>query len=296
MCPPRWIDEVVIPSFETGLRRSGRQRSELDFLPTVTCAIDDDEARAMDAARRTVAFYSTVRTYKPLWEMHGFADAAAAAGEAFRRGDLAAVPEQIPDEMVDAYTAAGPLDKVRARVSEAAERGDGVWLTPATYFIRRSRSPSTRRRSSRLSAFLDSLSGPAGDGAGRARVRQFLAEHAGASPLSVCDAGAAARIAAVLASSSRRAIWSRPPGTGSSAGRGSISRWIRLRTWRAKWGWRVRPGRGCPRPSPSGPAPADPAAPPRSLGLPLPWLVAARSPGPRRPARLRVRNPPDSPI
>ena len=61
--------------------------------------------------------------------------AAAAAGDAFRRGDLPAVPEAIPDEMVEAYTAAGPLDKVRARVSEVAERGDGVWLTPATYFI-----------------------------------------------------------------------------------------------------------------------------------------------------------------
>jgi probable F420-dependent oxidoreductase len=135
MCPPRWLDEVVIPSFETGLSRSGRQRSELDFIPTVCCAIDEDESRALDAARRTIAFYSTVRTYQPLWELHGFAEAANAAGEAFRRGDLAAVPEQIPDAMVEAYTAAGPLDKVRERVAEAAERGDGVFLTPATYFI-----------------------------------------------------------------------------------------------------------------------------------------------------------------
>ena len=135
MCPPRWVDEVMLPNVEAGLERSGRQRSEIDFIPTVCCAIDDDETRALDAARRTIAFYSTVRTYQPLWEMHGFADAAAAAGDAFRRGDLAAVPEAIPDEMVDAYTAAGPLDKVRARVEEAAKRGDGVWLTPPTYFI-----------------------------------------------------------------------------------------------------------------------------------------------------------------
>jgi probable F420-dependent oxidoreductase len=135
MCPPRWLDEVVIPSFEQGLERSGRQRSELDFIPTVTCVIDDDEARAIDAARRTIAFYSTVRTYKPIWEMHGFAEAAEAAGDAFRKGDLAAVPDHIPDEMVEAFTAAGPLDKVRDRVAEVAERGDGVFLTPATYFI-----------------------------------------------------------------------------------------------------------------------------------------------------------------
>jgi probable F420-dependent oxidoreductase len=135
MCPPRWIDEVMVPSFEMGLSRTGRPRADLDFIPTITCAIDDDESRALDAARRTIAFYSTVRTYRPLWEMHGFADAAEAAGEAFRRGDLAAVPQQIPDQMVDAYTAAGPLDKVRARVAEVAARGDGVFLTPATYFI-----------------------------------------------------------------------------------------------------------------------------------------------------------------
>jgi probable F420-dependent oxidoreductase len=135
MCPPRWVDEVMLPSLETGLSRSGRRRSEIDFIPTVCCAIDDDEARAVDAARRTIAFYATVRTYKPLWEMHGFADAAAAAGDAFRKGDLGAVPEAIPDEMVDAYTAAGPLDKVRARAKQAADRGDGLWLTPPTYFI-----------------------------------------------------------------------------------------------------------------------------------------------------------------
>jgi probable F420-dependent oxidoreductase len=135
MCPVKWVDEVMVPSFEKGLSRSGRQRSDLDFLPTVCCAIDDDEARAIDAARRTIAFYATVRTYRPLWEMHGFADAAEAAGDAFRKGDLAAVPEAIPDEMVEAYTAAGPLDKVRARVEEMAERGDGLWLTPPTYFI-----------------------------------------------------------------------------------------------------------------------------------------------------------------
>jgi hypothetical protein len=36
---------------------------------------------------------------------------------------------------VEAFTAAGPLDKVRERVAEVAERGDGVFLTPATYFI-----------------------------------------------------------------------------------------------------------------------------------------------------------------
>ncbi|MBS1879444.1 MAG: LLM class flavin-dependent oxidoreductase [Actinobacteria bacterium] len=131
----RWIDDVVVPAFEEGLRRSGRDRASFDYLPTVCCAIDDDEARAIEMARRTISFYATVRTYAPLWELHGFAAEAAAAGEAFRRGDLAGVPAAISDAMVDAYCAAGPLDKVRARVEATAERADGLFLTPPTYFI-----------------------------------------------------------------------------------------------------------------------------------------------------------------
>jgi hypothetical protein len=71
----------------------------------------------------------------PLWEMHGFGEAARAVAEAFRRGDFAAMPRCVPDEMVDTYCAAGPLDKVRERVAEAAERADGVWLGPPMYFI-----------------------------------------------------------------------------------------------------------------------------------------------------------------
>ena len=130
----------------------GEQRSDLDFIPTIATVIDDDESRALDAARRTIAFYSTVRTYKPLWEMHGFADAAEAAGDAFRKGDLAAVPEQIPDEMVDAYTAAGPLDKVRARVEPRSPSAATASCSPRRpTSSRRSRSASTRPDLSRRS-------------------------------------------------------------------------------------------------------------------------------------------------
>ncbi len=92
----RWIDEVVRPGFEGGLRRSERERADFDYLPTVCCAIDDDEARALDMARRTISFYATVKTYAPIWEMHGFTDAANEAAAAFRRGDLAGVPAAIP--------------------------------------------------------------------------------------------------------------------------------------------------------------------------------------------------------
>jgi probable F420-dependent oxidoreductase len=135
MCSLRWLDEVLVANFERGLSRSGRQRADLDFVPTISCAINEDEGAAYDAARKTICFYATVRTYMPLWEMHGFGDAAAAVGDSFRARDLAAMPGHIPDEMVDTYTAAGPLDKVRERAEAVAERADGLFLTPPSYFL-----------------------------------------------------------------------------------------------------------------------------------------------------------------
>jgi probable F420-dependent oxidoreductase len=146
MCSLRWLDEVLVASSERGIERSGRDRQSFDFVPTVCCVIDDDEAAAYDAARRTIAFYATVRTYAPLWEMHGFGEAAAAVGDAFRAGDFASMPGHVNEEMVDTYCAAGPLDKVRERVERVAERADGVFLTPATYFIAPDRIAEYQRR------------------------------------------------------------------------------------------------------------------------------------------------------
>ena len=124
------------PELREGPEALRRQRSDLDFLPTVCCAIDDDEARAIDAARRTIAFYATVRTYRPLWEMHGFADAAQAAGDAFRKGDLAAVPERDPRRDGRGLHGRRPARQgPRARSRRSPSAATASSSRPPTYFI-----------------------------------------------------------------------------------------------------------------------------------------------------------------
>lgn len=135
MCSTEWIERELIPAYEEGLNRSSRERASFRHIASICCAIDDDEERALDAARRTVAFYATVKTYLPLYDLHGFGAEAAAAGEAFKRGDLAGVLAAIPDAMVERYCAVGPPDKVRARVAEISERVDGILPGPPTYFL-----------------------------------------------------------------------------------------------------------------------------------------------------------------
>ncbi|MBK8294952.1 MAG: LLM class flavin-dependent oxidoreductase [Solirubrobacterales bacterium] len=135
LCSARWIEEVIVPAFELGLSRSNRDRSDFTYLPSICVAIDDDYERGMDAARRTVAFYSTVKTYMPLYELHGFGENAANAAAAFRKGDIEGVAAAIPDEMVEQYCAVGTVDKVKAKVEEVAQFADAIFPGAPTYFI-----------------------------------------------------------------------------------------------------------------------------------------------------------------
>lgn len=138
ICSERWLSEVLVPNFEKGLARSGRERSNFDFIPGVCVAITRDESEleaAYDAARKSLAFYATVRTYAPVFELDGFGSEAEAVGNAFRAGDLAGVAAAVTDEMVDCYCAVGPPERVREKVASVAAFGDAVSVGPPTYFI-----------------------------------------------------------------------------------------------------------------------------------------------------------------
>lgn len=135
ICSASWIEEVVVPNFETGLARSGRERRDFTFMPSICVAIDDDYERGLDAARRTLAFYSTVKTYRPLFDHHGFGESAAEAASAFGRGDIEGVAAAITDEMVEHYCAVGTPDKVREKVREIAPFADIILPGAPTYFI-----------------------------------------------------------------------------------------------------------------------------------------------------------------
>ncbi|MGA7397896.1 MAG: LLM class flavin-dependent oxidoreductase [Solirubrobacterales bacterium] len=135
LCSAQWIEQEIVPAFELGLSRSNRKRSDFTYLPSICVAIDDDYQRGLDAARRTVAFYSTVKTYMPLYELHGFGENAASAAAAFRKGDIEGVAAAIPDEMVEQYCAVGSVDKVRAKVEEVAQFSDAIFPGAPTYFI-----------------------------------------------------------------------------------------------------------------------------------------------------------------
>lgn len=131
----RYTREVVLPNLAAGLKRAGRERKEVEVCLSVTCAISRDRAAARRAAAGSVAFYATVRTYEPLFVLHGFGREARAIQEAFRRGDQAGMMDAVTDEMLDAFAVAGTPDEVRGRLKDYEEVADVVKFSPPPYFL-----------------------------------------------------------------------------------------------------------------------------------------------------------------
>lgn len=137
MWTPRWVKDVVLPNVAIGLKRSGRERKDIDIWGSVTVAITNDKKQGYRDARGAPGFYATIRTYEPLFTHHGFDKEVAQIREAFVKlqgfGDE--VLEPIHEEMTDQFVAVGSADEVRKRVDEFAELCDGVDLNVPSNFV-----------------------------------------------------------------------------------------------------------------------------------------------------------------
>lgn len=123
-----WLTERLLPELAAGAERG--QRPVPPVSVALICAVDDaDPAGARAAAGLTVGFYATVRTYEPLFSMHGFAERLPAIRRAFVTGDPARLADAVGEDMVDTFAAAGAAADVRARARAAIGAGQRLWAT-----------------------------------------------------------------------------------------------------------------------------------------------------------------------
>ncbi|MEE9252967.1 MAG: LLM class flavin-dependent oxidoreductase [Thermodesulfobacteriota bacterium] len=135
VCSLKYLKEVVCPSIKSGLEVSGRDRGDFTLSSIITCAPSKDRKRAEDAARRTIAFYATVKTYAPPFKLHGFEREAALIREAFFKEDLDSMIKNVSDEMVRAFAVVGDVDQCRRRVQEYRRYVDLPILSAPHYYL-----------------------------------------------------------------------------------------------------------------------------------------------------------------
>jgi len=130
-----WALEEMKPAVEAKLAEAGRQREDIEVNLWPWAAPNPDEAEAIDDARPTMAFYGGVKQYEPFFEAHGFGNVARKLQEGVQRGDYKSVAHLVPDEMVRAFVAVGPPEKVREQVEPFWDFADSLCVVPPVYTL-----------------------------------------------------------------------------------------------------------------------------------------------------------------
>ncbi len=135
VCSERYLREAVLPEIKAGLETAGRERGGFSAASIITCAVSHDRKRAVEAARATIAFYATVKTYEPPFRLHGFTAETAKIREAFLKGDVKSMIAAVSDDMVNTFAVVGSPDECRKRISSYREVLDLPILSAPHYYI-----------------------------------------------------------------------------------------------------------------------------------------------------------------
>lgn len=116
---PALVRQTVLPGLRDGARTSHRGVDQLTRVAGNCCSVHPDASLARRRAATTVAYYATVRPFTPMFEFHGFGQAARRIQQRFREGTRGSgLLDEVSDEMVRAYTVAGTPDDVRQQLLE----------------------------------------------------------------------------------------------------------------------------------------------------------------------------------
>lgn len=113
----RYIQEVVRPALQKGIDQGQRQAGDVDLSSYIICAISRDAETARREAKNQIAFYSTVKTYDRILDLHGWETEKQGIRQAFRTVDIQAMSDAVSDDMVDQIAVAGTPDECRKQLA-----------------------------------------------------------------------------------------------------------------------------------------------------------------------------------
>jgi probable F420-dependent oxidoreductase len=129
----RSLRENTLPALERGLARAGRNRDALEVVCAtlvVTADREEDFERAVNAARKQLAFYGSTPAYRPTLDCHGWGDLHLELNRLSKQGRWDEMAGLIDDPVLETIAVVGP----RNEIAPALERrlagvADAVSLT-----------------------------------------------------------------------------------------------------------------------------------------------------------------------
>jgi probable F420-dependent oxidoreductase len=127
----KYLKEIILPAIEDGATKEGRKREDVSVSVTAFVATTPEE---MNFARAQISFYASTPSYRPVMDLHGWADVAEKLSAHAARGEWAEIPTLITDEMLSEFCLVTEEDKLanelKRRYDKLADR-----LTIYTPFV-----------------------------------------------------------------------------------------------------------------------------------------------------------------
>ncbi len=117
----RYLDEVIRPAIASGAAGVGRAAAACEVYCPVFMIVGDSDAELApqrDSVRRQLSFYGSTRTYRPVFDLHGWGETSERLHRLMATGDTAAMPAAITDEMLDEYAVTATWDGLAAALVE----------------------------------------------------------------------------------------------------------------------------------------------------------------------------------
>lgn len=133
MFSPKHVRENIVPALQAGLNKAGRKRSDIEVLGQCFAIIEDDLTTAYRIGAGAMLFSIWAAIYDDIFAAHGFAETVAQVRATQHTPERGKAIDLIPQEMIEAFCAVGPVDRVRTKVQERTGLLDTVLLAvPAT--------------------------------------------------------------------------------------------------------------------------------------------------------------------
>lgn len=117
----RYLEEFALPLLREGAAAAGRDPSACSLATSafvVTGRNEEEIEKAKAPVRQQIAFYGSTRTYRKVFEIHGWEDVPARLNERSTKGDWVGMADEITDEMLDVLAVTGTYDEIGAKVRD----------------------------------------------------------------------------------------------------------------------------------------------------------------------------------
>jgi probable F420-dependent oxidoreductase len=113
----------AVEHIESGIKKAGRDRGDVDIVAFMRTAITDDFDAGAAVLRRELLTYFLAPVYQRVFTDDGYGEDTEAVKAAWAAGDRAGAVTKIADRTVDDHAVIGPADACRAKAQALLDAG-----------------------------------------------------------------------------------------------------------------------------------------------------------------------------